>query len=277
VEIAVEPFAQEGQVYYAVSIRDRTEEVHRLNALVRSNRELERFAYIASHDLQAPARTIRAFVDLLREDLPADALTEDTRAYLDYLEQAATKMRAQISGLLELSRLKTDRSRYRQLDLRQVVDEALRQLEGKIEDSNATIIVDEHLGHAWGHESQLRLLFLNLIDNAIKYRDPDRAAVIEVLSESRGDSSGAKVVVRDNGIGIAAEQRERVFEVFHRLHTDAERQYPGSGIGLALCRRIVDQHDGQISIRETPDGTGTAVEILLPTEESARAAHLEIP
>lgn len=267
VDISIVPFRQEGELFHAVSFRDRTNEVRRLNKLIRSNQDLERFAYVASHDLQTPARTINSFVELLREDLPPDALTDDTREYLEYLSQSATKMRAQIAGLLQMSRIKEDRDQYKAVDLNASISHAVELLQDSIDECGAQVSLGD-LGTVWGDATQIQLLFNNLLSNAIKYRDEERPAVITVFrEEGTGQRSQARVLVTDNGIGIPHDQHERVFEIFCRLHADSASQYQGTGIGLALCRRIVDQHGGEIRFIEDGGGPGTSVEVLLPTQD----------
>jgi len=261
----VSEFAVDGGKYFAGTIRDLTEDKKRLADLERSNRDLERFAYVASHDLQTPARSIMGFVQILLEELSDGSLTEEQEEYFDIIFKASERMRAQIQGLLQLSRLQPPEDGLTLVDLTMIAHASQVHLQERINDSHATITIHPKLGQVWGDETQLRLLFENLLSNSIKYGEPTTWPTIEISRVEHSSPNIVHFVVRDHGIGIPLDQRERVFEIFHRLHAPSQNQYQGTGIGLALVRRIVDQHHGHITIETPPDFTGTEFHVFLPT------------
>jgi two-component system, LuxR family, sensor kinase FixL len=261
--LTVNEFRQNGRQYFAGNVHDRSNQVRQMAALVRSNRDLEQFAAVASHDLQTPARSIISFVEILREDLPRELLTDETAEFMDHLHSSAVKMREQITGLLQISRLKQTRDRYARVDLTDAVEAARGSLAEQVSDTGAHVEVGD-LGQAWGDQVQLRLLFENLLSNAIKYRDFNRTPQINIFATDLENPNSVHIVFQDNGIGINADQRERVFEIFQRLHTASQTEYQGTGIGLALCRRIVDQHHGRIEVDSAPDGPGSMFHLWLP-------------
>lgn len=217
-------------------------------ALVRSNEELQRFAYVASHDLQAPLRAVSGFVQLLHRT-HGDRLDERGIDWVKRTVQAAGRMQSLIDDLLKFSRVGSQAAEFKPLKLNEVVDEALEILQSEIEETGAEIEVQQ-LPELAGDRSQLTQLFQNLIGNGLKYQEKGARPRIVVSAERIG--TAWEFSVRDNGIGIAEEHRERVFESFRRLHTAAE--YSGTGIGLAVCRRVVERHGGKIRVEANPEG-----------------------
>jgi signal transduction histidine kinase len=237
--------------------------------LQRSNRELEQFAYVASHDLQEPLRKVASFCQML-ETRYSDQLDERARQYIAYAVDGAKRMQGLINDLLAFSRVGQPGVHFRPVDLNEVAGQAVSELEAAIEDSDATITVDR-LPVVTGDRTLLIQLFANLMGNSIKFRRVDVAPIIRFTAEQNGGEW--EFACQDNGIGIEPAYQERVFVIFQRLHPrDA---YPGTGIGLALCRKIVDFHGGKIWIEDlaaSPSGsTGTTIRWTLPTATTRQA------
>lgn len=240
-------------------------------ALERSNRELQDFAYVSSHDLQEPLRKIRAFGDRLKIK-EKDNLGEKGKDYLDRMLNAATRMQRLITDLLQFSRVGTRSKPFEIVDLKEVVTGVLSDLEIAIEKSKAKIIVSE-LPEIEADETQMRQLFQNLISNAIKFRKVEEAPHIAISSEAHQRSAHligtpgdtfVKIYVKDHGIGFDVKYKEKVFQIFQRLEG---RKFEGSGIGLAICKRIANRHGGDIQA-ESVVGKGTTFEITLATKQS---------
>ena len=232
--------------------------------LERSNADLEQFAYAASHDLQQPLRMVASYVGLLSQRYRAQ-LDEKADRYIDYAVGGAKRMQALVDGLLHYSRVGTRGGAVTRLDAAAVVAEARANLSECIEESGAVIEVGA-LPEVAADRSQMVQLFQNLLDNAIKFRS--RATPV-VSVTCRDDGDRWEFAVRDNGIGIDPKHAERVFEVFKRLHT--EQEYPGTGIGLALCRKIVERHGGTIRVESEP-GKGSTFIFTLPASGAATAS-----
>lgn len=213
-------------------------------ALAASNRELEQFAYITSHDLQEPLRTISSFAEALQADF-GPQLGEEGQAYTDFIVRSCIQMRNLIHGLLEYSRLDAVADRTQRIDTQVLVTSVAADLESAIRASGAELRFSG-LPDVRGNAIELRMLFLNLLSNAIKYRHPDRAPLVQI--EVCLEKKRWHFTITDNGIGILPEHRERIFRIFQRLHT--QDQINGTGIGLALCKKIVDLHRGQLRVDE---------------------------
>ena len=235
-----------------VTERIRNEEMlRRVNQeLKRSNEELEQFAYVASHDLQEPLRKVSSFCELLEEDY-GDKLDDDGKQYMGYIVDGAKRMRNLIRDLLAFSRVKTQEGTLAEIELEPCLLAALANLSSAIEESQAKITFSK-LPSVRGNHSLLTQLFQNLIGNSVKYRG-DKQPRIHVAVESNQDDW--TISVADNGIGIEPKYRDRVFGVFKRLHSRDE--YPGTGIGLAICARIVERMNGRIWIDSNDDGGST--------------------
>ncbi len=223
--------------------------------LERSNEELTQFAYVASHDLSEPLRVIAGHVELLDRRY-GDALDDTAREWIGYAVDGCTRMRSLIDDLLEYSRAGRD-LRLEAVPLGSVVQEAQRRLATAIAASGATIAYAD-LPTVAADRGALTQVVANLLSNAIKYAGPGRAPQIELSAQPAGD--GWIVLVRDHGAGIPVHQRDRVFRIFQRLHG---REVPGTGIGLAICRKVIDQLGGGLRIVDTA-GDGTTFELALP-------------
>jgi len=223
--------------------------------LARSNAELERFAYVASHDLQEPLRTLTSFTQLLLKRFAGkgDAETEE---FSGYILEAAQRMRELIEGLLSYSRVSTEREQLQPVDLNTLLERATANLAGAIQESGA-VINSEPLPTLPVRQQLLVQLFQNLVGNALKFRGT-AAPVVQV--KAWREKQEWIVEVRDNGIGVDPKHAERIFLLFQRLHT--RDRYPGSGLGLAICKKIVERHGGRIWLE--PSAAGAAFRFTLP-------------
>jgi len=225
--------------------------------LARSNAELQQFAYVASHDLQEPLRMIGSYTQLL-ERRYGDRLDQDAREFMGFIVDGATRMKQLIEDLLAYSRVGTRGKEMRPVQAQAVLDKALVNLRAAVEQS-AAAVTHESLPEVNADDTQLAQLLQNLVGNAIKFRKKDEAPRIHVGVEDAGDEWHFSVA--DNGIGIEPQYFERIFLVFQRLHTQDE--YPGTGIGLAICRKVVERHRGRIWV-ESAYGEGSTFHFTLP-------------
>lgn len=242
-----------------------------IRKLEEANAEYQQFAYSASHDLQAPLRSISGFAELLQED-HAEQLDADGREYLGIIKDSTDRMQALIRGLLALSRLSNALDVAPIADTRALVDTALANLQADIRDSKAEIDIGE-LPAVHADASQIAQLFQNLIGNAIKYQQPDTVPQITI----NGHRSGAEChfSIRDNGIGIDPRYQDRIFKIFQRLH--AADEYEGAGIGLALCAKIVQRHGGRIWV-DSAAGEGSCFHFTLaPPQAASQAPRKDLP
>lgn len=224
--------------------------------LEKKNKELQEFAYVASHDLQEPLRTINSFVEILKEEYE-DKLDEDANTYLRYISEGAVRMSNLVNDLLDYNRLGANSPR-KEVDLNKIVQQVQADLDATVKKKEAELIV-ESLPTVSGQETELRLLFQNLISNALKFSKKEVKPRIKVSCQE--ESSQYLFSIEDNGIGIEEEFRERIFVIFQRLHSASA--YEGTGIGLALCRKIVDAHEGEIKVESVP-GQGSKFLFTLP-------------
>jgi len=247
---------------------------NKVRELDRSNKELEEFAYIASHDLQEPLRKITSFSERLKEKLPPN-LEPDVQLYLNRMLAATDNMRTLIDNLLEFSRTSRSIEPFVKTDLNIVLSEVKADLELKIEETTAKIEA-QSLPVIDAIPMQMRQLFTNLFTNAIKFRSPNSRPQIDISSSEMSDeekemnhlragSKYHKITVRDYGIGFDQEFSTKIFQIFQRLHGKAE--YPGSGIGLAICKKIVENHNGRI-LAESEQGKGANFIVILPESQS---------
>ncbi|MFE3269354.1 ATP-binding protein [Streptomyces sp. NPDC059215] len=229
--------------------------------LQRSNAELEQFAYVASHDLQEPLRKVSSFTQLLQRRYGGQ-LDDRADQYIDFAVDGANRMQTLINDLLEFSRVGRVHHAHQSVDLNAVMKRSLSALSVSIEEAGAVITRDE-LPTLVADPTQMGMLWQNLIGNAVKFRRPQEAPKIHVSAERDGELW--KFTVTDNGIGIAPEYAEKVFVIFQRLHT--KDTYHGSGIGLAMCRKIVEFHGGTIFVDPEYTG-GTRITFTLAGEPS---------
>ncbi len=234
------------------------------DALTARNRELESFVYTASHDLRTPLVSIEGFARLLEEDY-ADRLDREGREYLWRVRANAADMESLLSDLLELSRVTRTQEPKGTVSVAEVVAQVLQQLDHAIKDSKVTLVVPEDLPTVCASETRLRQIFTNLLSNAIKFSREGVAPQVEIQWEKLPDAY--RFLVKDNGIGIPEEYRERIFELFTRLK---EKDVAGTGIGLAIVKRIVEDHGGELGV-ESKVGEGSTFWFTLPLTEQGRS------
>jgi PAS domain S-box-containing protein len=231
-----------------------------MEKLARSNHELDQFASVASHDLQAPLRSVTSYLEFLAQDYRGQ-LDDQANEYITRAVNASRRMSELIRELLQYSRVGTQGQSFSRVDMYSVLRQAEENLRKEIEDNDAQI-TSEELPGVMGDEMQLVRLVQNLIGNAIKFRTREERPVIRISAVRRGDEW--VFGVHDNGIGIGAQYYERIFVIFQRLHTAEE--YPGTGMGLALCKKIVEQHGGRMWV-ESGQGRGSSFYFSLPFRE----------
>jgi len=225
--------------------------------LRRANEDLEQFAFSASHDLQEPLRSVKIYSELLATR-HSEETSEEARKYLDYIRSGATHMETLVRDLLTYTQVTKIEAPCESGDANEALNGALANLASAISESGAKVSADP-LPTLPVHEVHLQQVFQNLIGNAVKYRDPERPPIVHITTERE---EGCWIfAVSDNGIGIAPEHKENIFGLFKRLHTRDE--YSGTGIGLAICERIVDRYHGRIWVESEP-GRGSTFRFKLP-------------
>ncbi len=250
---------------WGLAIRDLREHealvqalTERAARLARSNQDLQQFANIASHDLQEPLRMINSYTQLILRRYP-DRLDDSGREFLGFMVEGASRMQQLIDDLLTFARIESRGRSFGPVELEAVLAEAVRNLTVPIQETGARITHDP-LTQIDGDDRQLVELFQNLLENAIKFRSttPPRIHVSEAL-----DGSVLVLSIRDDGLGVAPEYHERIFQIFQRLHLPEE--YPGTGIGLAVCKRVVERHGGRIWVEsQGVPGEGSTFFVSLP-------------
>lgn len=241
-------------------IKDRMQQLKETIAnLERSNQDLESFAYAASHDMQEPLRTIISYLQLLRRK--ESSLSETSLEFLDFAVDGSKRMKDLLDGLLQYSLVNNSVDDFQNIDLNDILTLVKSGLHKTIME-NQTIIEHPTLPVVNGNKTQIQRVFQNLLSNAIKFQKPNQQARIDISFKELVDYY--EITVADNGIGIAAEYQDKVFGLFKRLNSNQE--YKGSGIGLALCRRIIEQHGGTITLASA-EGEGSAFTFMLPKVE----------
>jgi light-regulated signal transduction histidine kinase (bacteriophytochrome) len=235
--------------------------------LARSNAELQQFAYVASHDLQEPLRMVSSYTQLIVKRY-GDKLDNDAKEFMEFVVDGAARMKRLIEDLLAYSRVGTRGHEFQPIECEAALHKALLNLRGAVEASGAEV-THGPLPVLQADAAQLVQLFQNLVGNAIKFKGEDTPR-IHISAEDEGDAW--KLTVRDNGIGIDPDYFERIFVLFQRLHGKAE--YPGTGIGLAICKKIVDRHGGRIWVESEP-GRGSAFCCTLPKKSMADSPDTE--
>ncbi|MEO8484048.1 MAG: PAS domain S-box protein [Acidobacteriota bacterium] len=260
-----------GLRFFIAIVRDITERKAaeraieaKADELARSNQELEQFAYVASHDLQEPLRMVSNYTQLLARRYH-DRLDADGLEFIDFAVDGAKRMQDLIHDLLSYARVGTRGKEFRAVATEQIVADAMANLSGAIDEASAEVVVDP-LPTLICDASQMVQVFQNLIANAVKFRRPGTRPSVRI-SASRGGHAWT-IEVADNGIGIEAKYFDRIFQMFQRLHGRGD--YPGTGIGLALCKKIIERHGGRIRVESTP-GTGTTFSFTIP-DAASRAA-----
>jgi len=224
--------------------------------LKQSNEDLSQFAYIASHDLQEPLRMVGSYVQLLKKRY-AGEIDDNADQYINYAVEGCVRMQELIEGLLEYSRVESSKEDMQNIDTHALLDDVMQDLSVQIYESSAEIICKDLLP-VLGVPSQIRIVFSNLISNALKYCEKE-VPVINIDAKILNDK--VQFSVQDNGIGIKNEYREKIFIIFKRLHSRAE--YSGTGIGLSICKKIIERHGGKISLESTL-GVGSTFTFTLP-------------
>ncbi|MBS1188787.1 MAG: domain S-box [Rhodocyclaceae bacterium] len=237
--------------------------LRRTQQLEESNRELQQFAYVASHDLQEPLRKVSSFAQLFAKKY-CDRLDDTGQTYINFMVDGASRMQILVDDLLHYSRLTRSDRLHREVDMNGVLQGVLTDLQLMIRESGARI-EPSPLPAILGDGGQVRALLQNLISNAVKYRAPDRAPQVHIGASVQG--SEATFWVRDNGIGVDPRYFDRIFVIFQRLH--ARSEYPGTGIGLAICKKIMDNHGGRIWVESSP-GQGATFFFTLPTDDARK-------
>ena len=249
-------------------VKERTTELADANTeLERSNRELQDFAFVASHDLQEPLRKIQAFGDRL-ETKHGPLLNEEARDYLQRMQSAAGRMHTLINDLLTFSRVTTKAQPFVRTDLNKVAEDVMSDLEVRLQETGGRVDLGQ-LPTIDADEMQMRQLFQNLIGNALKFHQTGKAPIIKIRAEISGNGNGAEIetarlTVQDNGIGFDEKYLDRIFTPFQRLHGRGE--YDGTGIGLAVCRKIAERHGGSLTAESRP-GEGSTFIATLPVNQ----------
>jgi PAS domain S-box-containing protein len=248
---------------YEEALRESERRLARANQeLMQRNRDLEEFAYVAGHDLQEPLRKINTFGEMLESDY-RDNLGENGRLYVDRMRVSAQRMAELVRDLLAYSRVTTNKQPFQRVDLNRLVTEVLGDLYVSLEESGGKVNVG-HLPAITADPTQMRQLFQNLIANSLKFKRAGVTPVVQVSAE-RGDDNAYRIIVEDNGIGFESRFLDRIFDPFQRLHPRGK--FEGTGLGLTICRRIVDRHAGYIEVDSTP-GEGSRFVVTLPVDPS---------
>jgi light-regulated signal transduction histidine kinase (bacteriophytochrome) len=241
-----------GSVHVAHDITERKRIEDELRKTVaelrRSNQDLEQFAYVASHDLQEPLRNVTLFSQLFLRKY-GDTISGEGKEYLDFVIEGSTRMSTLIHDLLDFSRITTRGEAFVPVDMNNAVEDACTNLQALIQESESSVTYD-HLPVVNADPVQIRQVFQNLIDNAVKYRSAEPPRVHIAAEQQNGEWIFS---VKDNGIGIAPEYHEKIFQLFKRLHT--RQKYSGTGIGLSLVKKIIERHGGRIWV-DSAEGRG---------------------
>lgn len=242
-----------------------------------ANKDLDRFAFMASHDLQEPLRKIRIFSDLLYVKYK-DILDDDGKMNIVRIQGAAERMQSLIKDILTFSKISIEKGSFVKTSLNTVVDDVLTELDGMVREKNAKVIVDK-LPALHVNPGLIRPLFYNLISNALKYSKKNVSPVVNIKSEAqqaaqdaaKTESRYCRIFVQDNGIGFDQKYSEEIFGMFKRLHLNTE--YEGTGIGLALCKKIVEEHNGFISAKSKVNEGSTFI-ISLPVKQAVESVEV---
>ena len=246
-------------------ISRKHEEDRRSNYIVeleRSNAELQNFAFMASHDMKEPLRKIVGFGGLLLDQ--SEDLSPELQGYVEKMQSSAKRMQSMIDDLLQFSTVATKAKQFRPIDLNIVVQEVVDELEDSIKETNG-VVCSENLPILEADPIQMHQLFQNLISNALKFHKKEQTPKIELIAKP-GRKDSWDINVSDNGIGLDEEYKEKIFQPFVRLH--GRSSFDGSGIGLAICERIVTRHNGKIKVCRS-DEAGSTFKVTLPEKQNS--------
>jgi light-regulated signal transduction histidine kinase (bacteriophytochrome) len=250
-----------GYVGTGVDIHDLKEAQAELTGyahkLEQSNRELEHFATIASHDLQEPLRKVIMFSDHLRRDMQA-VMSPEAADDLERIKRATTRMQRLINDLLDLSRITRLGQPFQKADVKAIVEEVLAELRDAFPDSRKRVELDGNMTID-ADPRQIHQVMLQLLDNALKFHKPDQPSSVKI--DIQPFNGQCRISVKDDGLGMKAEHLDRIFNAFVRLHHG--KDYPGTGIGLALVKKIVERHKGKVTVESVP-GEGSTFAVMLP-------------
>ncbi len=243
IELGVNSMMIDGSRMFIGTIRDISERKKSMEEILRSNTELERFAYVASHDLQEPLRMVVNFTQLLEEKY-ADHIDDEAKQYIDFAAGSARRMQVMVSDLLEYSRIGQEAENVEDVDLNHALALALDNLSESIKSANAKVSYPDDLPVVRGNLIRILRVFQNLIGNSIKYKSEDHDP--EIIIKAKISKGMCEVMVGDNGIGFKQEYSRKIFEPFKRLHVKTE--YSGTGMGLAICRKIIESEGGKFRV-----------------------------
>ncbi len=260
IELSVGTWQSNGEDYFSGIIRDITVRKAAEQKMMQKQRDLEQFAYVASHDMKEPLRMISSYTKLLLRNCEPH-LDEHSREFGTFIDEAVERMQALIKDLLAYGKVNNEETEKAHVDIAQVLDGVTDALRIKIDETDTRIIYND-LPVVEGNKSQLNQLFQNLIENAIKFRRNEVTPEINVSAKKNGKQW--QFTVADNGIGMEQHFEDRVFKIFQRLHS--RKDYPGTGIGLAICKKIVENHGGKIWFDSRP-GQGTTFYFTLPAAQ----------
>jgi PAS domain S-box-containing protein len=266
VEISVKPINYGGKIVLWNSARDITERKQAEERLKRSNAELEQFSYAVSHDMRQPLRMVTSYLQLLEMEL-SDSLDQEKRRYFNYAVEGAKRIDHMLEALLEYSRIGRMGDPFISVNSSEALKEAIQYLQPAITEAQAEVNISGDWPSLFASRDELVRLFQNLIGNAVKYRIAGRAVAIKISSWI--EQGNWHFCIADNGVGIIPDQIKRLFKVFQRLQT--REDYQGTGIGLALCRKIVEHHQGDIRAESEGEGKGSQFHVVLPLN------HVEMP
>jgi len=244
---------------YIIVLSDITEIENTKENLERSNEDLQQFAYIASHDLQEPLRMVSSYMQLI-ERRYKDKLDQDGLEFINFAVDGAKRMQELINGLLQFSRVQTQGEEFHEVDMDHLLKDTISNLSISIKEKDALIKINEPLPNIFADKRQILQLFQNLISNSLKYCENKPIIEISFFHQN----SEVVFTIKDNGIGIAKEYYDKIFLIFQRLHTKTEAKYEGNGIGLAVCKRIVQRHGGRIWL-DSEEGKGTTFYLSFPS------------